>query len=334
MDVQFVSAKDIKKLINFQDVLENTEKAYAKIASKDIINPPKVTLVLSNGKSSIIDCINSMPAHLLKEKIAGIKWVNVNTENKKRKLPVSMGTILLNDAQTGKLIAVLDGTWITYARTAASVVLGAKYLAKKNSKTVGLIGAGDNAKAVLLMLVMIFPHLNVNVTSRTKKSVESFIQSFSNDDRFMFTACDSVESVVKNADIIILTTTSNQYLMKPALAKPGDFISSISALRDVDPKTISAVDRVVFDHKKMALKRIASLTGDVIEDTNKIQDLCEIILHQSKIRKNDQESILYLPAGLAGTDIQIAYAAYKKSLKLGIGKNISLFDIEDLQFRF
>src|SRR5258706_7948554 len=123
---KILTSTDIIKVLSYSDVLQITEKAYARISKGEILNPPKTSIALPHAvkKHPDLNWINSMPAYLIEDKIVGIKWVNVTSKNPQKHLPVSMGVIFINDAVTGKLLCIMDGSWLTYTRTGASVAIG------------------------------------------------------------------------------------------------------------------------------------------------------------------------------------------------------------------
>ncbi len=330
---KILTSKDIIKLLSYKDVLRITEEAYARISKGDIINPPKTSITLPHAlkKHPDLNWINSMPAYLIEDKIVGIKWVNVTSKNPQRHLPVSMGVIIINDAITGKLLCMMDGSWLTYTRTGASVAIGVKYLASKKFKRIAIIGAGTNARTILIMLSQIYPSLDVNITSRTKKNVVALVKKYSSKN-MRFTVCDSVEAAAANAEVILLSTSATVHLMKAAWKKKGDLVCSISGFQDLDPKFIDAADRVVFGSTKSAIKRIFELTGIAVDPAKAKIDLCKISLQGHGGRTSDQEIILYLPVGLAGADVLLALEAYKKSNRKKIGKTFSLLDTKDVNF--
>src|SRR5882672_2231153 len=101
--------------------------------------------------------IHAMPAAIPAQKAAGMKWVGGFPENSKRGLPYISGVLILNDYETGLPIALMDATWITGQRTGAATALSAKYLARPDSATVGILGCGVQGRSNLEALQVLFP---------------------------------------------------------------------------------------------------------------------------------------------------------------------------------
>ena len=114
--------------------------------------PPKI------GVHTLPDAfIHAMPAYIAAQKAVGMKWVSGYPENSKRGLPYIAGLLILNDAETGMPLAVMDCTWITAQRTGAATAVAAKYLARRESETVGILGCGVQGRSNLEALKVLFP---------------------------------------------------------------------------------------------------------------------------------------------------------------------------------
>src|SRR5260221_13836405 len=101
--------------------------------------------------------IHAMPAFIPAQQAAGIKWVGGYPENSKQNLPYITGVLILNDAETGVPLALMDCTWITAKRTGAATAISAKHLARPDSATVGILGCGVQGRSNLEALNLFFP---------------------------------------------------------------------------------------------------------------------------------------------------------------------------------
>ncbi len=131
-----LTGKEIKDLLSMIEVLDAVEDAFKAYGEGKADMPPKSYLRVEKGD------FRAMPAHLLG--MAGIKWVNVHPENQKLALPTVMGILICSDPETGYPWAVMDATEITAYRTGATAAIASKYLARPDSKVVGVVGAGQN----------------------------------------------------------------------------------------------------------------------------------------------------------------------------------------------
>jgi ornithine cyclodeaminase/alanine dehydrogenase-like protein (mu-crystallin family) len=329
ISLRVLTAEDVKSLLSLEEVLRITENVYGQLGRGKAICPTKVSLLLPGNDENDMNWINSMPALLGNENIAGVKWVNVTSTNRRRNLPVTIGTIILNDASTGMPLAVVDGTWITHVRTGASVAIGAKYMARKNSSTATVIGAGSEGRSALWALMATFDLKKVNVVDLNPRSAEKFVEEASQKYPVDFRISDDVRTAAGESDMIILTTTARRPIMMFDWAKPGDFVCTVSCMTDLDVKFIQASDRFVVDDSHCALSRIRSMSGLEVDESNLFGDICQIIAQKRRVRDSDDAIITYAPAGIGAVDIAVAFAAYRKAAAGGVGATQPL--IRDLK---
>jgi ornithine cyclodeaminase/alanine dehydrogenase-like protein (mu-crystallin family) len=270
--------------------------------------------------------INSMPAFLEYENIVGIKWVNVTSENSKRGLPVTMGVIILNDATTGMPIAIMDGTWITHMRTAASTAIGAKLFARKSSKVITVVGCGAEGKTNLQALTRFFDFEEVRVVDINKNVRTDFAESMARRFNLTILAFDTVKEAARDSDIVLLATTARKPLMLAEWAKPGDYITSIAAFADLDPAFIHTADKIYMDDKNCAMIRVRTVAGLEINERDIFGDICEVMAAKKAKRENDKEIIVYIPVGMGAVDVGVAYEALTLAAAKNIGGRMELYE--------
>jgi ornithine cyclodeaminase/alanine dehydrogenase len=322
--VRFLSGKDIASVLTMDDVLRVTEEVYTHFGKGDVYSPPKVSLPLSDMNLPGMHWINSMPAFLKYKNIVGIKWVNVTSANRGRNLPVTMGTILLNDAVTGKPIAVLDGTWITHMRTGASVAIGAKYFARKDSRVLTVIGCGAEGQTGLEAISRIFDFKEVHAVDINKNTQKEFVHEMTGKTGVQVLPFDNVEDAVKLSDIVFLATTAEKPLIFSKWAKPGDFITTISCFCDIDPGFVEKSDKLFLDDTECALGRIRMMAGMDIKAEKIDGDICEVAAGKKAGRENNKEIITFAPAGMGAVDVGVAFEAFERAEEKNMGKKIIL----------
>ncbi|MBU1740920.1 MAG: hypothetical protein KKC37_05190 [Proteobacteria bacterium] len=136
-----LTQKEIAGLIDMEAALEAVEAAFAAYGRGEVNMPPKSYLTLDQGDFRVMYGALNLGGR----EIYGLKWVNVHPRNSEKNLPTVMAKILLNDPDTGRELADMDGTLITNYRTGASGGVAAKFLARENATSLGLIGAGVQA---------------------------------------------------------------------------------------------------------------------------------------------------------------------------------------------
>lgn len=152
-EVLYLSRRDVEAVgLDMATIIDRLEQAFREKGEGRVEVPPKP------GIHPVKDAfIHAMPAYIPAMRAAGIKWVSGYPENYRRNLPYINALIILNDPETGLPIAVMDGTWITAKRTAAATALAARYLARPDSRTLGILGCGVQGRAHIEALRALFP---------------------------------------------------------------------------------------------------------------------------------------------------------------------------------
>jgi len=159
----------VNNLLNMPDVLYVVEDAFRMWGEGKGNMPAKAYLLLEHGD------FRAMPAAL--PGCAGIKWVNAHPHNPSRKLPSVMAVMIYNDPETGYPLAVMDATKITAYRTGAAAAIASRYLARRNSHTIGIIGAGRQAYTQILAHAELFDMSSINVFDISEGAVDKLIRS-------------------------------------------------------------------------------------------------------------------------------------------------------------
>lgn len=324
--IRFLSNKDIEAVLNLERIIEISADVFTHYGRGDIYAPPKESLPLQDAERAGMHWINSMPAFLKYKNIVGIKWVNVTSENSKRGLPVTMGVIILNDAMTGMPIGILDGTWITHMRTGASTAIGAKLFARKNSRIITVVGCGAEGRTNLAATARFFKFEEVHLVDINKKVMTDFAECMRKKHAFKVIAFGSVKEAVKESDIVLLTTTAQTPLMLAEWAKPGDFITTVSAFADLDPGIIRMADKLYLDEKECALRRIQKMAGVTIDEDKIYGDICEVMAGKKAKRESKDEIIVYAPVGMGAVDVGVAYEAFTLAAAKNLGKEMILHE--------
>jgi ornithine cyclodeaminase/alanine dehydrogenase-like protein (mu-crystallin family) len=325
IDITFLSAEEIQSVLSVDEVITVTEDVYRRTGQGRVVCPAKISLPLPGNDETNMHWINSMPAFLAEDNIVGMKWVNVTSANRARSLPVTMGTIILNDAATGLPLAMMDGTWITHVRTGASVAIGAKYFARKDSKTATIIGAGSEGESAFKALIKLFDLRKINIVDIHRSAGEKFAREHSNT-KVEFSIFENIQEAVQTSDLVILTTTARRPLMMVDWAKPGDFICTVSCFADLDSRFIDHSDKLIVDDAHCALHRIGAMAGLKVGPEKLYADICQVAAGKFNRRENDQEIITYSPAGMGAVDVALAAMAYRKAQKTGLGTTVSLIN--------
>lgn len=298
----------------------------------------------------------AMPAYLGgKYQMAGMKWYGSNCENKASGLPRSILMMMLNDKDTGAPLALMSANLVSCYRTGAIPGVGAKYLARKDSETVTIIGPGVMGRTCLLAFLSVCPKITtVKVKGRGLRSLHAFEEFVKKKcpQIQQVIVCDSMEEAVKDSDIICVTSTAPvKEIDFPYIAedwvKKGALICLPSAARFDDDFLINRCKKVVDNYKLYEawaeefpypsyemVQIIGSKFTDYLHEgriqREDIVDIADIINKKHPGRESDDEIIVYSVGGMPVEDIAWGGTVYRNALKEGIGVELPLWDQPDM----
>lgn len=298
----------------------------------------------------------AMPAYLGgKYQMAGMKWYGSNCENKASGLPRSILMMMLNDKDTGAPLALMSANLVSCYRTGAIPGVGAKYLARKDSETVTIIGPGVMGRTCLLAFLSVCPKITtVKVKGRGLRSLHAFEEFVKKEcpQIQQVIVCDSMEEAVKDSDIICVTSTAPvKEIDFPYIAedwvKKGALICLPSAARFDDDFLINRCKKVVDNYKLYEawaeefpypsyemVQIIGSKFTDYLHEgriqREDIVDIADIINKKHPGRESDDEIIVYSVGGMPVEDIAWGDTVYRNALKEGIGVELPLWDQPDM----
>jgi len=319
MPTLLINKKEVQNLISMSEVIAVVEAAFKDWANGQGKMPSKVYLKVKDGD------FRAMPAAL--PGVAGMKWVNVHTGNVTKGLPTVMAVLIYNDPATGYPLAIMDATEATAFRTAATSAIASKYLARKDSQTLGIVGAGRQSYYHVIAHQQIFKLKEIRVWDIFPEATERLIESLKN---MPIKKC-SIEEVVK-ADIVCTLTPAQHPVVEKKWVVPGTHINAVGAdaegKEELEPAILNEALLVVDDLRQ------ASHAGEINVPVSKgllkkdqiYAELGEIVAGRKKGRTDNQTITLFDSTGLAIEDIAVAKLLYNKALKTGTGLSVSLVD--------
>jgi alanine dehydrogenase len=311
-----------------KDSIGAVQNAFKDYGMGRVQMPPKVQFVFEQFKGT--NAI--MPAYIASINAISVKVGNFRSENpKKYNLPAISATIVLLEAESGYPVAVMDGTHITAMRTGAAGAVAAKYLARKNSRIVAIVGAGVQGRAQLLGLSELFKIEEVLVSDIAREARELYSLEMHEKLGVNVKPMSSVEEAVESADIIVTTTPSRKPIVMSEWVNVGCHINAIGAdspvKQELDPRIFKRAKIVVDDLeqcKKLGDIRFAISSGE-IKESDIYADIGEIATGRKLGRTSDDEITIFKSTGLAVQDATVAWIVYKLAAEKNIGKTIKLF---------
>jgi len=316
--VLVLGRSEIEELLNMGETLKAVEHAFKLDAEDKAIMPPKLYLDLPDYHGDF----RAMTAYI--DGSAGMKWVCVYPNNRWHNLPSVMATIILCDPNTGCPLVIMDGTHITNMRTGAAGGVAVKYLARKGSSVIGMVGAGMQAKTQLLAITEVLPKIEeVKVFDKYRDASLGYAEEMGTKLNINIRAVEIIEEATE-ADIVVTTTPSRKPIVKRQHIRPGTHINAIGA----DAKGKQELEPGVLRDAKIIIDDIeqASHSGEInvplSEGIIKVEDiygsLGELVANMKKGRENDEEITVFDSTGLAIQDIICAKLIYEKPKRSGV----------------
>ncbi len=301
--------------------------SFKKYLEGNIIMPDKISQIFDETTQNRINC---MPATLINEKICGMKWVSVFPSNASKGVQNVTGIMLLSELETGFPIAIIDGTLSTKMRTAAVGCTAAKYLAPSKVETIGVIGAGEEARMHFTLLKRMFPTIKeCRVSSLSTEIEHSFIDKFKDIvPEVKFITCNNDSHLcASGADIIVTAISGQSPVLKASDITKGGLYIHVGGWEDeygVAQKANKIVcdDWEVVKHRSQTLCRMYK--EGLLKDDDIYANLSNLIDGTKVGRENDDEFIYFNSVGLSYIDINFACYIYKEAIKRNLGQNVVL----------
>ncbi|MDK2825669.1 MAG: alanine dehydrogenase [Methanolobus sp.] len=326
MDVLWLDQSDVRSVIDMPLTLSAVENGFREHGLKKVQMPPKSYLYFEKHNGDL----RTMPSFMEEKDIAGVKIVNVHPDNREKGLPTVMAVIVLNSTETGAPLAIMDGTHVTDMRTGAAGGVAAKYLARKDSHVVGMIGTGGQARTQLQALSEVMDVEEVKITCRNIAHCESFEKDMKKVVNCDFTRKESIKDVC-NCDVLVTTTPVREPVVKAEWIHEGTHINAIGAdamgKQELESSIMKKARIIVDDIVQASHSGEVNipLSQGVISESDIYAELGEVVAGVKKGRLSDEDITIFDSTGLAVQDLVTANIAYTKAVELGIGKKMKLF---------
>lgn len=318
---------DIRRLVPVWEAVEVVEQAFARLETGTVQMPPKLYLDFPRYRGDI----RVMPG-ALGELYAGVKLVNSHPANPGRGLPAVVGTYVLFSQETGMPLCLMGATFLTAVRTGAASGVACRYMARRDSSTLGLIGAGVQAayQVDAVTSVLEIREIRAWAPATDEARRDAFLETVAaRHPGIRFQRADSIAEAA-DAAVVCTTTPSRQPLLRAGQVRAGTHINAVGAdgpgKQELDPGILAGA-RVIVDEMHQALHggevNVAIseglLTRDRIAGT-----LSQVVSGRLPGRLSDEEITIFDSTGLAVQDIAVAVLAYERALESGAGSWIDL----------
>jgi len=339
LEILYLSEKEVKTCLpSVEKTVKMMEEVFIAHCQKKVQMPAKVSLLPK--KEIYHGHINVMPAYLEDIDIAGVKIMSGYENNREKNLPSALGTINLFDSSTGCPIAIMGGKYITSLRTGAVTGVFAKYLARKNSKIMGIIGAGDVSPYHIYGVSEVINLEEIKIFDISRESAEKVANKISKEIKIKVSVQNSCRETVNKADIIVTCTrlAKPASLVKKEWLKEGAFIITTGSMVEIDYELLKNVDKLIVDNKTQMKNEtphrgfVLLFSGDKDLGIPKIyswddiySDIGEVVLGRKKGRETEKENILGFSLGMGSEDLIVSHFVYNEAKKRKLGTSLNLF---------
>ncbi|EDP65052.1 ornithine cyclodeaminase [alpha proteobacterium BAL199] len=325
--ITYLNRLDVEELkLTNDEILDAIETALAVQGRGEAVIEPRMHLEpkVANGHFNVLRGALKPPVDL-----AGVKVVGDFVDNYTLGYPSELAVLLLMDPRMGAPRAILDASGITDMRTGAVTAIGAKYLARKNSKILGHIGARGTAYWNVRLLDHLFDFDEIRVHSRRPESRDAFGERLTRDLGKPVIVTDDWKTCLEGADIVVEASRLSQPepILKTDWIKPGALVIPYGTMSAVELSLTDIMAKLVVDDwgqckgGQFGSLRAHVEAGKLSEQTLHAE-LGQIVAGLKPGRENDAETILLWHRGLSLSDIALGHAMLEKSQRLGIGQRL------------
>jgi alanine dehydrogenase len=324
LQLRFISGPEVDSLgLTRTDIFDAVTEAVKAQGDGDVVLEPRVHLNPPNGGRGHF---NILRAHLGTVNVSGVKVVGDFVDNHLRHLPSELALITLYDPETGMPLAIVDGTKITAARTGAVTALGARHLARRDSRILGHVGARGTAWWNVTMLDDLFDFDEIRVTSLRPESREEFARKLGEELGKPVRAVATPEAALAGADIMVEASrlTTPAVLLRTEWVRPGTLVVPYGTISAVELSLTEVMDKIVVDDWGQAtVGPYGALRAHV--DTGLLTrervhaELGQIVAGHRPGRERPDERILFWHRGLATSDVAVAHLIWRRAEAAGAG---------------
>ncbi|HEY1369998.1 MAG TPA: ornithine cyclodeaminase family protein [Gaiellaceae bacterium] len=309
---------EAEELLDLDDLVEALARAHAELSRGSVSMPSRIAALVPEREA----LLGVMPAHVPATGL-GCKLVSLFPQNVDRH--THQAVILLFDPENGTPVALVDGTYITAARTAAASALATRLLAREDAATLAVVGTGVQARSHARALTRVRRFDEVRVAGRDPEKAERLAGELG------ATPCETVEAAVRGADVVAATTHSTEPVVRREWLAPGTHVNSVGlnpAGRELDEETIRDAVLVVESRASALAPPPAGAPELVGIDPSHVHaELGELVTGERPGRTSPEELTVYKSVGVAVQDVAAAALVLAAARERGAGREIELEEI-------
>ncbi|CAN5782332.1 ornithine cyclodeaminase family protein [soil metagenome] len=321
---------DLRLLIPMRQAVELMKDAFRELSAGRAQAPLRSVLEVNDNPSALL----MMPGYVPANAALGFKMVSFFSGNPKRGLPTIHALVCLIDHETGEPLGIMEGGFVTALRTGAVSGAATDLLARAESKTVTVIGAGVQGVTQAVAVCSVRPierviavDINDETLARFRETVEKDWPEIAD----MVETTSEVSRAVQAADVICTATTSKKAVLNDADLKPGAHINAIGAftpdMQEIPIETVGRAHIVVDSHDAAMAEAgdlLKAIEAGVIEEDDLRRELGMLVTDASLGRSDDEQITFFKSVGNAVQDVVVARYAVDQARQRGIGQQVNL----------
>ena len=318
-----LSRTEMMGLLTPAEYVERVEQAYRMHGEGRFYMDPKGHIVLDKYPGEW----EAMPSYIEEPEAAACKWVSIREKNRdKFDLPTVFSILIYTHPETGFPLAICDGSYHTVMRTGAAAAVSAKWMARKDSKVLAIVGAGHMAEGTLETCNTVFRWDEVRVWSRSQRTLDAFLANEQPKyPQLRLRPSTDLEQVVRGADVVVTVTPARGPIVRDEWIAPGTHIAAVGADKggdqELDPKIVQRARIFVDDIRQCRTDGEINvpLSEGLISEADIAGEIGEVITGRKPGRTADNEITIFDSTGIALQDSATVPLEYERAVAAGVG---------------
>lgn len=327
--MKIITESQVEKHLSTPECIEAMRAAMIAVSNGDVHLPIRQFMPIEGapGKMAI------MPGVIGKPYCFGIKLVCKYDRDASSPYGTHVGMVLVFDAKEGLPLAMIEGSSLTAIRTAAASALATDLLARKDAGNLLVIGCGEQARRHIHSMRAVRDLKSVTVWGRNEERAAEFAKDVSETEELPVSVATSLESAVRDSDLICTTTSSKEPILNGNWLSPGAHVNLVgSAIPTTAEADETCVTRSKFfvDYRPAAMaaagELLRAIENNAVNESHIAAEIGEVAMGSKPARENEDEITLYKSLGVSAQDLAAAHILYEKAEKEGFGLDVEMMD--------
>jgi len=311
--IPYFSAEDIKKKLPMKNAIEAMKKAFVLLSASKVNVPLRMNIEIPEYNGTVL----LMPVYAPEMNRVGLKFLSIFNDNPSKGLPAIQALVFLMDAENGKPLALMDGSYLTALRTGAASGAVTDLLARKDSKVAAIFGAGVQGRTQLEAVCSVRSIEKAFIFDRKFERAQEYANEMSKNLSINVIVATS-QKVLRQVDVICTATNSTVPVFKDENLKHGIHINAIGAYqpkdREIPVETIIR-SRLFVDHKESCLSEagdiLIPIQENLIKEDHILGEIGDVISGTKKGRTSEDDLTLFKSVGNAIQDLVAADEVFR-----------------------